>query len=151
VCETPLPWEEDYDGMLTVEEDSRLNGECEQLLGDSDVDDDPSDDRRSLQHFYRNLENGYGADNGKQAATPVARCGTAQEIPAISATQVQRKLHSRLKRRKQRHHRRRAETHLRQRRRSSRYPGFWQVRRQPLQMRRKEWPGKPLIKPCWLT
>ena len=38
-CETPLPWEGDYDYMSTVEEDSRLDRECEQLLGDSDLDD----------------------------------------------------------------------------------------------------------------
>ena len=52
-CETPLPWEGDYDYMSTVEEDSRLDRECEQLLGDSDLDDDPFDDWRSLQHSYR--------------------------------------------------------------------------------------------------
>jgi hypothetical protein len=43
-CETPLPWEGDYDDMSMVEEDSRLDRECEQLLGDSDLDDDPFDD-----------------------------------------------------------------------------------------------------------
>jgi hypothetical protein len=39
--------------MLMVEEDSRLDRECEQLLGDSVLDDDPFDDWRSLQHSYR--------------------------------------------------------------------------------------------------
>ncbi len=43
-CETPLPWEGDYDDMSTVEEDSWLDRECEQLLRDSDLDDDPFDD-----------------------------------------------------------------------------------------------------------
>ncbi len=52
-CETSLPWEGDYDDMSMVEEDSRLDRECEQLLGDSDLDDDPFDDWRSLQHSFR--------------------------------------------------------------------------------------------------
>jgi hypothetical protein len=84
-CEMPLPWEEDYDDMSTVEEDSRLDRECEQLFGDSDLDDVPFDDRCSLQHSYRSWEYGYGADKGGRAATPVAMCGAAQAMPAMSA------------------------------------------------------------------
>jgi hypothetical protein len=56
--------------MSTVEKDSRLDRECEQLLGDSDLDDNPFDDWRSLQHSYRSWEYSYGADNGGRAATP---------------------------------------------------------------------------------
>ncbi len=33
-CETPLPWEEEYDDMSTVEEDSRLDREVERWLWD---------------------------------------------------------------------------------------------------------------------
>jgi hypothetical protein len=91
-CETPLPWEGDYDYMSTVEEDSRLDRECEQLLGDSDLDDDPFDDWRSLQHSYRSWEYGYGADNGGRAATPVAMCGAARVMSAMSAAQVHEKV-----------------------------------------------------------
>jgi hypothetical protein len=74
--------------MSTVEEDSQLEREREQLFGDSDLGNDPSDDRRSLQHSYRSWEHGYGADSGRRAATPVAMCGGAQVMPAMSATQV---------------------------------------------------------------
>jgi hypothetical protein len=51
--------------MSTVGEDSQLNRECEQLFWDWDLDDNPSDDRRSPQLFYESWEHGYGADNGR--------------------------------------------------------------------------------------
>ncbi len=57
-CETPLPWEEE---TLTTCRRSKKTAGWEQLLEVSDLDDDPFDDRRSLQHSYR-------------STTPVADC-----------------------------------------------------------------------------
>jgi hypothetical protein len=39
-CETPLPWEEEYNDTMTVEEDSQLDREVGQFLWDSDWEDD---------------------------------------------------------------------------------------------------------------
>jgi hypothetical protein len=85
-CETPLPWEEEYDDTSTVEGDSRLDREVERLLWDSDLEDD--EDYRGLQRSYRSWEHGYGANSGCRAAAPVATCGAARVMPAMSATQV---------------------------------------------------------------
>jgi hypothetical protein len=74
--------------MSTVEEDSQLDREREQLFRDWDLDDDWSDDRRSPQPFYRSRERGYGADNGWRATTPVAICAGVQGMPATSTTRV---------------------------------------------------------------
>ncbi len=49
-CETPLPWEEEYDDATTTKEDSRLDWEVRQLLWDSDWEDNK--DYRDLQRSY---------------------------------------------------------------------------------------------------
>jgi hypothetical protein len=51
-CVSPQPWEEEYNNMPTVEEDSQLKREFEQMLGNLDLDDDLFDDHSSPQHFY---------------------------------------------------------------------------------------------------
>jgi hypothetical protein len=79
-CELPLPWKKDYEDILPVEEDIQLNREFEQLLRDSDLDDDPSDDRRSPQLFYRSWEHGYGVNSSGRAATPVAICAGVRHL-----------------------------------------------------------------------
>jgi hypothetical protein len=85
---SPQPWEADYDDMPTGDKGSRLDLEVEQLLGDTDWDDDPSDDCCSPQHFYRNWEHGYGADDGRRTASPVVISAGVRAMPATSATRV---------------------------------------------------------------
>jgi hypothetical protein len=85
-CETPLPWEEEYDDATTTEEDDRLDWEVGQLLWDSDWEDD--EDYRDLQRSYNGWRHGYGANSGWRAAAPVAACGATRATAAMSATRV---------------------------------------------------------------
>jgi hypothetical protein len=61
-CETPLPWEEEYDDDMTTEEDGRLDWEVGQHLWGSDWEDDENflDSQRS----YSGQEHGDDADSG---------------------------------------------------------------------------------------
>jgi hypothetical protein len=86
-CETPLPWEEEYDDETTTEEDDRLDWEVSQLLWDSDWEDD--EDCLDLQRSYSGWEHGYEADSGWQATARVAACGATGVMATMSATQVQ--------------------------------------------------------------
>jgi hypothetical protein len=86
-CETPLPWEEEYDDETTTEEDDRLDWEVGQLLWDSDWEDD--EDCLDSQCSYGGWEHGYVADSGWRAAAWVAACGAMRVIATMSATQAQ--------------------------------------------------------------
>ncbi len=86
-CETPLPWEEEYDDATTTEEDSRLDWEVGQFLRDSDWEDD--EDYRDPQCSYSGWRHGYGANSGWEAAAWVAACGAMRVIATMSATQAQ--------------------------------------------------------------
>jgi hypothetical protein len=66
----------------------KIQNHCTLLLRDEDWDDDPSDDRCSPQHFYRNWEHGYGADDGRRTASPVVISARVRAMPATSATRV---------------------------------------------------------------
>ncbi len=87
MCETPLPWEEEYDDNMTTEEDDRLDWEVGQHLWGSDWEDD--EDFLDSQRSYRGWEHGYDADSGWRAAAQVAACGATRVMATMSATQVQ--------------------------------------------------------------
>ncbi len=86
-CETPLPWEEEYDDKTTTEEDDRLDQEVRQLLWDSDWEDD--EDCLDSQRSYSGWEHGYDADSGWRAAARVAACGTTRVMATMTATRAQ--------------------------------------------------------------
>jgi hypothetical protein len=71
-CETPLPWEEEYDDDMTIEEDGQLDWEVGQHLWGSDWEDD--EDFLDSQRSYSGRERGDEADNGWRAAA----CGAAR-------------------------------------------------------------------------
>ncbi len=82
-CETPLPWEEEYDDDMTTEEDGRLDWEVGQHLWGSDWEDD--EDFLDLQRSHSGREHGDDADSGWRAAT----CGATQVMATRSATRAQ--------------------------------------------------------------
>ena len=84
-CETPLPWEEEYDDDMTTEEDDLLDWEVGQHLWGSDWEDDES--FLDSQHSYSGREHGDDADSGWRAAT----CGATRVMATMSATQVHEK------------------------------------------------------------
>ncbi len=88
-CETPLPWEEEYDDAITTEEDSRLDREVGQFLWESDWEDD--EDYRDLQLSHSGWRHDHGANSGWRAAALVAACGATRVMAAMSATQVHEK------------------------------------------------------------
>ncbi len=81
-CETPLPWEEE----TATKEDDRLDREVEQLLWDSDWEDD--EDCLDSQRSYSGWEHGYDADSGWRAAARVAACGATRVMATTSATRA---------------------------------------------------------------
>jgi hypothetical protein len=85
-CETPLPWEEEYDDATTTEENSRLDWEVGQFLWDSDWEDD--EDCLDSQRSYSGWEHGYDADSGWRAAARVAACGATRVMAMMSTTQA---------------------------------------------------------------
>jgi hypothetical protein len=66
-CETPLPWEEEYDDDMTTEEDDRLDWEVGQHLWGSDWEDD--EDFLNSQRSYSGWEHGYDTDSSWVMAT----------------------------------------------------------------------------------
>ncbi len=82
-CETPLPWEEEYDDDMTTEEDGRLDWEVGQHLWGSDWEDD--EDFLDLQHSYSSRKLGDDADSGWRAAA----CGATRVMATRSATRAQ--------------------------------------------------------------
>jgi hypothetical protein len=84
-CETPLPWEEEYDDDMTIEEDGQLDWEVGQHLWGSDWEDD--EDFLDSQRYCSSREHGGGTDSGWRAAT----CGATRVMTTMSATQVHEK------------------------------------------------------------
>ncbi len=105
-CETPLPWEEEYDDETTTEEDDRLDWEVEQHLWGSDWEDDK--DFLDSQRSYSGWEHGYDADGGWRAASRVAACGATRVMATMSATQVHEKAAQRVEMAGPRHEEERA-------------------------------------------
>jgi hypothetical protein len=123
-CETPLPWEEEYDDDMTIEEDGQLDWEVGQHLWGSDWEDD--EDFLDSQRYCSSREHGGGTDSGWRAAT----CGATRVMTTMSATQVHEKAARRVEAAGPRHEEERAaweaayldmwaEACRRQRRRSS--------------------------------
>ncbi len=86
-CETPLPWEEEYDDDMTTEEDDRLDWEVGQHLWGSDWEDD--EDFLDSQRPYSGREHGDDADSGWRAAAQAAACGATQVMATMSAARAQ--------------------------------------------------------------
>ncbi len=86
-CETPLPWEEEYNGDMTTEEDDRLDWEVGQHLWGSDWEDD--EDFLDSQPPYSGREHGDDADSGWRAGAQAAACGATRVMATMSAARAQ--------------------------------------------------------------
>jgi hypothetical protein len=82
-CETPLPWEEEYDDDMTIEEDGQLDWEVRQHLWGSDWEDD--EDFLDSQRSYSGRGHGDDADSGWRAAA----CGAARVMATRSVAALE--------------------------------------------------------------